>query len=64
MTENKFNKQRNSVFSFVVVLGIVCVLIGLILLVFNFGWLNPALKSVVFSWPMLSFHLICCYRVF
>jgi uncharacterized membrane protein (DUF485 family) len=52
MTENKFNKQRNSVFSFVVVLGIVCVLIGLILLVFNFGWLNPALKSVVFSWPI------------
>lgn len=53
MTENKFNKQRNSVFSIVVVLGIVCVLIGLILLAFNFGWLNPALKSVVFSWPML-----------
>ncbi|MGI5834685.1 MAG: LiaF transmembrane domain-containing protein [Bacteroidales bacterium] len=53
MNENIFNKKGNNTRSLVVVLGAALVLTGLTLLAFNFGWLNPAFKSVIFSWPML-----------
>ncbi|NLL29211.1 MAG: cell wall-active antibiotics response protein [Bacteroidales bacterium] len=53
MSKNKCNKKGNNTLNFVVVLGIAFVLIGLILLAFNIGWLNPASKSIIFSWPML-----------
>lgn len=33
--------------------GVVVILVGLILLALNFGWLNMALKPIIFSWPML-----------
>jgi uncharacterized membrane protein len=51
MNENIFNKKGNNTRSLVVVLGAALVLTGLTLLAFNFGWLNPAFKSVIFSWP-------------
>ncbi len=53
MSKNTFNEKGNKTLSMVVVLGSVFILIGLILLAFNFGWLNPAFKPIVFSWPML-----------
>ena len=33
--------------------GILVILTGIVLLGVNFGWIDPALKTVVFSWPML-----------
>ncbi len=35
------------------IFGLLVVLIGVVLLALNFGWLNIALKPVIFSWPML-----------
>ena len=53
MNKNKCNKKGNNTHNCTIVLGIAFVLIGLILLAFNIGWLNPASKSIIFSWPML-----------
>jgi len=53
MNKNKYNNKGKKTLSLVVVFGVAFVLIGLILLAFNVGWLNPACKSIVFSWPML-----------
>jgi predicted membrane protein len=53
MNENIFNKKGYNTLSLLIVLGAVLVLSGLLLLAFNIGWLNPALKSIFFSWPML-----------
>jgi predicted membrane protein len=53
MSEKIFKEKRNKTLSYVTVLGAACILIGLILLAFNIGWLNPAFKSIVLSWPML-----------
>lgn len=36
-----------------VLFGLLLVVAGLLFLSFNFGWINPALKSVLFSWPMI-----------
>ncbi len=47
------NNRKKNTLSFVAMLGIVLVLCGLILFAFNIGWLNPAFKSIIFSWPML-----------
>ncbi|VBB47445.1 conserved membrane hypothetical protein [uncultured Paludibacter sp.] len=33
--------------------GILVILAGVVLLGINFGWLDPALKIVIFSWPMI-----------
>lgn len=33
--------------------GLLLVVAGLLFLSFNFGWIDPALKPVLFSWPML-----------
>ena len=33
--------------------GILVILTGIVLLGVNFGWIDPALKTVVFSWPMI-----------
>lgn len=33
--------------------GLLLVAAGLLLLSFNFGWVAPALKSVIFSWPVI-----------
>ena len=33
--------------------GILVILTGIVLLGVNFGWIGPALKTVVFSWPMI-----------
>ncbi len=35
------------------VVGLILILIGLIFLGFNFGWIDPALKNVILSWPMV-----------
>jgi predicted membrane protein len=53
MCEKNCNQRENCSRSGVILLGVTCVLIGLILLAFNVGWFNPAFKSVVISWPML-----------
>lgn len=53
MTKNKYKNKGKKTLSLVVIFGVIFVLIGLILLAFNVGWLNPACKSIVFSWPML-----------
>jgi predicted membrane protein len=33
--------------------GLLLVVAGLLFLSFNFGWIDPALKPVLFSWPMI-----------
>lgn len=33
--------------------GLLLVIAGLLFLSFNFGWIDPALRPVLFSWPML-----------
>lgn len=35
------------------IFGFLLILVGVLFLAFNFGWLNPALQSVLFSWPMI-----------
>lgn len=42
-------KARNKA----VIISFVLIAVGLLFLSFNFGWINPALKSVIFSWPMI-----------
>lgn len=37
--------------------GLLLILTGILFLSFNFGWLDPALKSVVFSWPVI--FIVC-----
>ncbi len=53
MTNKICNHKENSKCGTAVVLGSLLVLIGVLLLAFNFGWLNPSLKSIIISWPML-----------
>mgnify|MGYP000855897154 CR=1 FL=1 len=53
MTTNKCNNRGKKTLSTVVLFGVLIVLIGFVLLAFNVGWLNPACKPIVFSWPML-----------
>ncbi len=36
-----------------VLFGLLLVVAGLLFLSFNFGWIDPALKPVLFSWPMI-----------
>src|SRR5690554_4799785 len=36
-----------------ILFGLLLVIAGLLFLSFNFGWIDPALKPVLFSWPML-----------
>jgi predicted membrane protein len=57
MNKKILNERRNSNLSSVVVLGGALVLIGLLLLAFNLGWLNPAFKCIIISWPMLLIAL-------
>ena len=33
--------------------GILLILAGIIFLGFNFGWIDPDLKRIIFSWPMI-----------
>ena len=33
--------------------GLLLIAVGVLFLAFNFGWLDPALRSIVFSWPMI-----------
>lgn len=33
--------------------GLLLIIAGLIFLSFNFGWLDPSLKFIIFSWPMI-----------
>ncbi|MDD4777410.1 MAG: DUF5668 domain-containing protein [Fermentimonas sp.] len=46
-------KPRQSPNSQGIVFGVLLILAGLLFLSFNFGWIEPALKSVIFSWPMI-----------
>ncbi len=50
---NKGTANPKKGLNFTVFIAIVLVLAGLILLAFNLGWLNPEIKSIIFSWPML-----------
>lgn len=36
-----------------IIFGILLILAGLLFLSFNFGWIDPALRAVIFSWPMV-----------
>lgn len=36
-----------------ILFGLLLVLAGLLFLSFNFGWIDPALRPVLFSWPMI-----------
>jgi len=36
-----------------ILFGLLLVIAGLLFLSFNFGWIDPALKPVLFSWPMI-----------
>ncbi|MEA4917568.1 LiaI-LiaF-like domain-containing protein [Proteiniphilum sp.] len=36
-----------------VLFGLLLVVAGLLFLSFNFGWIDPALRPVLFSWPMI-----------
>ncbi|HOE38988.1 MAG TPA: LiaF-related protein [Bacteroidales bacterium] len=53
MTANKCNNKGKKTISMVALFGVLIVLTGFVLLSFNVGWLNPACKPIVFSWPML-----------
>ncbi len=35
------------------VFGLLVIITGVVLLGVNFGWIDPAIKSVIFSWPMI-----------
>ena len=56
MNENIFNKKGYNTLSLLIVLGAILIS-GLLLLAFNIGWLNPALKSIVFL-----AHALCPVR--
>lgn len=53
MTNKTFNEKGDNRCSTAVVIGSLLVLIGFFLLAFNLGWINPALKCILISWPML-----------
>jgi uncharacterized integral membrane protein len=53
MNKGKAKVKTKKGLNLTVILATLLILIGLLLLAFNLGWLNPALKSVIFSWPML-----------
>lgn len=36
-----------------ILFGLLLVIAGLLFLSFNFGWIDPALKPILFSWPMI-----------
>jgi len=36
-----------------IMFGLLLVIAGLLILFFNFGWIDPAFKMVLFSWPMI-----------
>lgn len=44
--------------------GFLLILAGTLFLAFNFGWIDPALRSVVFSWPVLFvvFAIIALFK--
>ena len=44
--------------------GFLLILVGTLFLAFNFGWIDPALRSVVFSWPVLFvvFAIIALFK--
>ncbi|MDI9591576.1 MAG: DUF5668 domain-containing protein [Bacteroidota bacterium] len=53
MNKNIPHEKCTNKFSTVVLIGSLLVLIGLLLLAFNLGWLNPSFKCILISWPML-----------
>jgi len=53
MNKNIPHEKCTNKFSTVVLIGCLLVLIGLLLLAFNLGWLNPSFKCILISWPML-----------
>ncbi|MDD3788552.1 MAG: DUF5668 domain-containing protein [Petrimonas sp.] len=36
-----------------ILFGVLLVLAGIVFLAYNFGWINPALKDIIFYWPMI-----------
>lgn len=44
--------------------GFLLVLVGTLLLAFNFGWIDPTLRYVIFSWPalFLLFTIVALFR--
>ncbi len=36
-----------------ILFGLLLVIAGLLFLSFNFGWIDPALKPILFSWPII-----------
>lgn len=52
--ENNLNvSHHHSPKSKGVILGLLLIIAGFLFLSFNFGWIDPALKPILFSWPMI-----------
>ena len=49
MDKSTFNKTEKNPLSVVILPGAILVLMGLFLLAFNFGWINPSFKSIIIS---------------
>ncbi|HOG05384.1 MAG TPA: hypothetical protein PK978_04025 [Paludibacter sp.] len=49
MDQSTFNKTEKNPLSVVILPGAILVLMGLFLLAFNFGWINPSFKSIIIS---------------
>ncbi len=53
---NFSEKSKGGVFGFLLILA------GVLFLAFNFGWIDPALRAIVFSWPMI-FVVFACFAI-
>lgn len=51
--ENNMTTQQNHFGGKGIFFGLLLVVIGLLFLSFNFGWIDAALKPIIFSWPMI-----------
>lgn len=60
--EKKNQKMNLSSRYKVGIFGLLLILVGLLFLAFNFGWINSELRSVIFSWPMI-FIIIAIFNI-
>lgn len=53
MERQSFTTTNHSPRSKGIVLGLLLIVAGLLFLSFNFGWIDEALRPILFSWPMI-----------
>lgn len=53
METNSFSTFHHSPKSKGIVFGLLLIIAGLLFLSFNFGWIDAALRPILFSWPMI-----------